>query len=324
MGLTAYLVSGRMARSTAHPTPEELRQAVWIDLLQAAPHEAALVSATVRLAIPSGEALCEIEASSRLAAREGVLYLTLPLVSAEDVPRTAAVGFVLSPERLLTVRFHQSPSFEEVAARLGQEGTRSAPEVLVGLLETLVDRQADVLEQARADLDEISRRIFVLGAADSGGRKDEDAALRRVLGSLGRIAEVLSRVRETEMGLSRLVPYVQAHARDWLSAPLAPRLDVLAQDIGSVASFNDFITQKLQFLLDATLGFISIAQNNVMKVLTIASVVGIPPVLVAGIYGMNFKFMPELNWTWGYAYAWGVIIVTSMIPLAVFRWRRWI
>src|ERR1700687_3911620 len=100
-------------------------------------------------------------------------------------------------------------------------------------------------------------------------------------------------------------------AADWLPKALMPRLVTLRQDISSVSDFDTHLNDKLQFLLDATLGFINIAQNNVMKVMAIASVVGIPPVLIAGIYGMNFKYIPELEWVWGYGYGWALIILTT-------------
>jgi magnesium transporter len=93
-----------------------------------------------------------------------------------------------------------------------------------------------------------------------------------------------------------------------------------------VLSLNDYevhLTDKLQFLLDAALGFINTEQNELFKVLTIASVAGIPPVLIAGIYGMNFHFMPELTWHYGYLYAWGLMIVSTVVPVAWFKWRGW-
>jgi len=117
---------------------------------------------------------------------------------------------------------------------------------------------------------------------------------------------------------------VQTTAKDWLPTELAPHFDVLIRDIASLNDFESHLNNKLQFLLDATLGFINIAQNNVMKVLTVASVVGIPPVLIAGIYGMNFKSIPEYDWAWGYAYGLGVITLSALITLGWFKWRDWI
>jgi magnesium transporter len=135
---------------------------------------------------------------------------------------------------------------------------------------------------------------------------------------------VISFIRDSQVGAARIVPYVLSTAADWLPQDLKPRLDTLRQDVASLNDFDTHLNDKVQFLLDATLGFINIAQNNVMKVLTVASVVGIPPVLVAGIYGMNFKSMPEYDWSWGYAYGLALIVVTGLVPLAIFRWRNWI
>ena len=147
--------------------------------------------------------------------------------------------------------------------------------------------------------------IFAMGMNQEGGRKAEDAVLRRTLGQIGRIGDLISHVRDTQVGAARIVPYVEEVAATWLPKELVPRLLTLRQDIASVSDFNTHLNDKLQFMLDATLGFISIAQNNVMKVMAIASVVGIPPVLIAGIYGMNFKNIPEYDWVYGYLWGWG-------------------
>jgi magnesium transporter len=240
--------------------------------------------------------------------------------------RVVSIGFVLSPDRLITVRFAPSRSFEEYAEQLprGETVNKAAPHIFVGLMEAIVDRQADTLEQVRADLDAISHRIFHRGTLEYGGRKEEDATLREVLTQLGHIGGLISSVRESEVGAARIVPYVEAMTEDWMPHDLCARLRTLRRDIESVSDFDTHLNDKLQFMLDATLGFINIAQNNVVKVLTIASVAGIPPVLFAGIWGMNFKHMPELDWPWGYPFAWLVILLSAVIPLGIFRWRKWI
>ena len=148
--------------------------------------------------------------------------------------------------------------------------------------------------------------------------------LRATLVTLGRVGDLVSHIRESQVSAGRIVPYVETAAEAWLPQELRPRLETLRRDLASLNDYDTHLNDKLQFLLDATLGFINIAQNNVMKVLTVASVVGIPPVLVAGIYGMNFKFMPEYDWPWGYPYGLAVIVLTAIIPLALFKWRNWI
>jgi len=251
----------------------------------------------------------------------------MPLVSMRnDLATAVAAGFVLSQQRLITVRFFPSRVFdlyiEALLSAPARHGT--AAHVLVGLLEAIVDRQADVLEQMRTDCEVISHSIFAMGTQPGTGRKNEDDKLRRTLGELGRIGDLSSHVRETLVGAARIAPYIESMAEDWLPKDLPVRLATLRQDVSSLSDFGTHLSDKQQFLLDATLGFINIAQNNVMKVMAIASVVGIPPVLIAGVYGMNFKNIPELNWAWGYWYAWVAIIVSALVPTAMFRWRKWI
>jgi magnesium transporter len=305
-------------------TTEQLSQAQWIDLAEPAPDEVEQVARETGLAVPTELEINEIESSSRLATRNGALYLSMPLVSRpETEPRSISIGFVVTPERLITIRFAPSRLFDRFTEQPNFAG-HSGPHVLVGLLEAIVDRQADALEQVKSELEAISHRIFCPDMAAASGRKREDAMLRATLVALGRVGDLVSHVRESQVSAARIVPYVEAVAADWLPKELRPRFRTLRRDIDSLNDFDTHLNDKLQFLLDATLGFINIAQNNVMKVLTVVSVAGVPPVLIAGIYGMNFKLMPELEWTWGYPYSMALIAVSTIIPLIIFRWRGWL
>jgi magnesium transporter len=318
--LTAFVCHDGTLRRVTEP----LAGALWIDLLQPTPEETERVTRETGLAVPTEADINEIESSSRLATRDGALYLSLPLVSRPETdPHTVSVGFVLSPDRLITIRFEASRLFDRFMAQT-DTAARSGAHVLVTLLEAIVDRQADALEQVKGELETISHRIFCDDMVAASGRKREDTMLRITLVALGRIGDLVSHIRESQVSAGRIVPYVETVATDWLPKQLTPRLQTLQRDIASLNDFDTHLNDKLQFLLDATLGFINIAQNNVMKVLTVASVVGIPPVLVAGIYGMNFKSMPEYDWPWGYAYGLTVIVLTAIIPLAIFKWRNWI
>ncbi len=326
--IKAFACSDQALNRLADTSVEALSRAPWIDLLDATPDEIDRVQKATGLAVPTEAEVSEIETSSRLASRDGALYLSMPLVklSDDDGPRGVSAGFILSQERLVTIRFAASRIFQTYADQLpgGSNASDTGAHVFVGLMEAIVDRQADALEQVSADLDTISHGIFAMGVNQEGGRKTEHAALRNTLRRLGRAGDLISHVRETQVGATRIVPYVAAMSAEWLPKDLKPRLATLRRDIDSVSDFDTHLNDKLQFLLDATLGFINIAQNNVMKVMAIASVVGIPPVLVAGIYGMNFKNIPELDWAYGYAWGWGLIILTTIIPLAVFRWYKWL
>jgi magnesium transporter len=312
---------GKLRRIT-----QPLKDAQWIDLLDPTPDEASSVARETGLAVPSEADINEIESSSRLATRDGALYLSMPVVSRPDSdPRSVSVGFILSPDRLITIRFAQSRLFDRFVDEQTKTDAKSGgAHIMVALLEAIVDRQADMLEQVKAELETVSHRIFCEEMAAASGRKREDAMLRTTLVALGRVGDLVSHVRESQVSAGRIVPYVETSAADWLPKELRPRLHTLRRDIASLNDFDTHLNDKLQFLLDATLGFVNIAQNNVMKVLTVVSVAGVPPVLIAGIYGMNFKLMPELEWIWGYPYSLALMALSTIIPLAIFRWRGWL
>jgi magnesium transporter len=323
--LTAFACdAGRATRVTGVADKQTLSQAVWIDLRDPTGSETSQVTEATGLRVPTQAEVSEIEASSRLILHDRVLYLSMPLMSPEGRPHIVSAGFVLSPQRLLTVRFAESPVVDAFAEQLEQAPHESGAHILIGILAAIVDRQADAMEKIQADLDKISRRVFALAGVGRAGRKIEDQILRDTLGELGRNGDHISHIRESQLVAARLLPFIEVNTSDWLPAELRPRIATLREDIVSLADFDNHMSDKLQFLLDATLGFINIAQNDVMKVMTIASVVGIPPVLIAGVYGMNFKNMPEYDWSWGYQYGWAMILLTTLIPLAIFRWRKWI
>ena len=311
--------TGHATRLTGPADRDVLHRAIWIDLQEPTEAEAASVVQATGSRLPTLAEVSEIESSSRHAVRDGVLYLNMPMVTVTDMARIVPAGFVLSPERLVTVRFAPSKVFDAFSANCPTGG---AAHILTGLLEAITDRQADALEKVQSDMEAISHRIFRDG--NNGGRKIEDRMLRATLREIGRIGDLMSHIRDSQLGAARLLPFIETHAMDWLPPELRPRLETLRQDIASVSDFGTHLSDKLQFLLDATLGFISTAQNDVMKVMTIASVVGIPPVMVVGLYGMNFKNIHEYDWAYGYQYAWALIVATTIVPLLIFRWRKWI
>jgi magnesium transporter len=309
------------------PAPtKDFRSASWIDLYNPTASEISTVTEATGLSVPTNAEVSEIEASSRLVLRGKVLYLSVPMMTLEGGRRVVSAGFVLSQEQLLTVRFAPSLVFDAYAEHVqsGDFKHPSGAHILIGLFGAIIDRQADALEAIRAEFDKISHRIFALAGKERAGRKIEDRILRDTLAELGRIGDQVSNIREIQLGAALLLPFIETNTKDWLPADLHVGLATLRDDIGSLRDFDEHLSNKLQFLLDATLGFINIAQNDVMKVMTIASVVGIPPVLIAGVYGMNFKNIPEYDWAWGYQFGWALIMVTTLIPLAIFRWRKWI
>ena len=301
-------------------------EVVWIDLLNPSDEEKAFVEARARAHIPSLEALSEIESSSRLAVDQDTIYLSLPAVAQGETPdaHLSPVGFVLTQRVLVTVRFTAFPAFDVVAERVSKNETVQSPvAVFMALLETMVDRGADALERLGAELDKVSRSVFRGDPSRPKHVARSNAALRRALTSVGSTGDRLTLSRDALLGIGRIGPFVLSLRKSWIVAEFEARLEAMIKDVASLNDYEGHLSNKVQFLLDAILGLISIQQNDIFKVLTIVSVVGIPPTLVAGIYGMNFKYMPELNWIAGYPFGLAMIALSAIIPVLWFKWRGW-
>jgi magnesium transporter len=298
---------------------------VWFDLLNARDQETAAVERVTGLHVPTLAEISEIESTSRLHLEGEALYISIPLVSHSDVgmPVASPIGLVLSPQHLISVRFAPLASVDTFAAHLKHPSTelRTSSETFVGLLEVIVDRIADVLENIGSALDQVSLAVF---RSSDRRRPGSEHALRDTLRKLAAEGDHISKIRDSLLAMDRTLPFVVENADKWLPQKVRPRLKALHRDIMSLRDYDDHLSNKIQFLLDASLGLINIEQSDIFRILTIVSIIGIPPTLVAGIYGMNFKNMPELSWSWGYEFGWGLIIISAVIPLIWCRFRRWI
>jgi magnesium transporter len=200
---------------------------------------------------------------------------------------------------------------------------------LLALIDTIVDRLADGFEHIGREVDAISRAAFRRADAAEHGRQQRrsNLALQALLTRLGGAQNALSKARESAVSLSRALSYLQFAARDFGKtgdAGLAAQIKTQLRDLASLSDQASYIGTNLTFLLDATLGLISIEQNAVFKIFSVASLVLLPPTLVAGIYGMNFRHMPELDLVWGYPMALGIMLAAAILPYALFRWRGWL
>jgi magnesium transporter len=300
---------------------------VWVDLYNPTNEEIGKACTDYELDIPPREQLEEIEFSSRLQYEDGVFTLSVPVTphvknGGEDV--TSPLGFVLTKDLLVTVRFAQLHTFDAITARVNRR-PRSAPDIFMVILEAMIDYGADRLEELRAEALKISQRIFHKEMQDWQRNKVArvNRMLRETLVEIGDMGERLSHIRDTLLVLQRAIPFVTEHGDGWMDELVKARLKMAGSDVQSLNDYEIHLTDKLQFLLDADLGFIATEQNDLFKVLTIASVVGIPPVLVAGIYGMNFRFMPELSWPDGYPFGLALIAISALLPLLWFKWKGW-
>lgn len=317
------------------PPAATLSDAVWIDLVAPTDDERARVEQETKVRLPTKAAIEEIESSSRVFVEAGAFYLSTPVLETSDclTGSVTAIGFVLSSARLVTLRFSSIAAFDAVAASLSSAPARSPSDVFLKVMETLVDRIADALEHANAELERISHAAFRVEGEGRSRPAKASGALRQALRKLGRMADGLSHVRGTLLGLGRIAAFVperkgEGEGEGGIGGGASVIIDggraaVIRGDIASLNDYQVHLSNNLQFLLDATLGFINIEQNDIVKILTVVSVVGVPPVLIAGIYGMNFKHMPELGWLFGYPYALALIVVSALLPVAWLKWRGW-
>jgi magnesium transporter len=302
-----------------------LEGAVWLDLLQPTDEERAQVETATKLRLPTQHSIDEIEYSSRAFIEGDAIYLSTPVPEGTDClsDTLATVGFVLTPERLISVRFARMAALDKLTASYTGLAKVGPNEAFLQILEGIVDNAADALEHASAQLQSISSDAFRSDRRQGLKLINASAALHAALRKLGRMADGISHIRDTLLGVGRIAGFAQEVEGKRRFKATAPRLDAIRADIGSLNDYQAHLSNKVQFLLDATLGFISIQQNDIVKALTIVSVVGVPPVLIAGIYGMNFKYMPELQWAFGYPYALAFIVVSALVPIAWFKWRGW-
>ncbi len=294
---------------------------IWIDLLN--PDDAALEHAqqTCGLRIPSREDLSEIESSSRHYVENGALYLSAPLLTGSETheSRLTPVDFIVTRGRLVTVRFDDLKAFDAAREQAKASPPKSGLEAFTLVIEAVIDRKADVLEQQGAHLEDLSQEVF----HEPAHKRRDSAAMRRLLRKVGGFGDRGSKMRGSLLAINRILPFVVDTADGALPKELERRLNAARDDVGSLTLYVENLANKVQFLLDASLGLINIEQNDVFKILTVVSAVGVPPTLVASIYGMNFKNIPELNWQYGYAYAWTLIVLSTVIPLVWFRRKGW-
>lgn len=302
-------------------TPESLPDGVlWVDLLRPTEAEEALVESSLALNVPTHEEMVEIEVSSRLYSEGDAVFMTAVLLAHADTDRPALcpVTFILTPRALLTVRYAEPRTFDTFAQHLRSDGS-GASALLIGLLDAIVDRAADVLERIGAGVEGLSQQVF----ATEGKRASRD--LRAIMGRIGYEGGLTSNQRESLVSLGRLLGYLMQVASTRKSErDIRGRIKTLARDVGSLTDQASFLSGKITFLLDATLGMINIEQTNIIKMFSVAAVVFLPPTLIASIYGMNFAHMPELGWPLGYPLSLLLMVVSGLVPLSFFKRKGWV
>ncbi len=298
--------------------------AAWIDLFQPTPDEDKIAEAFLGASLPTREEAVEIEFSSRFYAEDGAVFMTASVLTGVDIgkPILAPLTMVIAGERMVTLRYDEFRAFKQFLGRAGKPGSgcASVPSIFIQMLEAIVERTADVIERISADVDRLNREIFPRQEIRKRERR-----LEVVIGDIGAQDDLAAKARESLASLERLVQFAG------LTLPAGfdkganrGRLKLAGRDIRSLEAHITFLSSKINFLLDATLGLISVEQNEVIRVLTVVATFFFPPTLIGTIYGMNFEFMPELTWPFGYPLALAAMIVSALGPFIYFKRKGWL
>jgi len=326
--LSVYcLASGgirRLERNQDAPLPEE---AVWLDLFEPTVDEERLVEARLGLDIPTREEMREIESSSRLYEEEGALYLTATVVTKLDttLPENAQITFILKGSRLVTNRYVDPLPFRRFVTHIERhpQASGNAQVVLAGLLESIVNRIADVIERVGSDIDGASAEIFNRQKLLKDTHRRTERDFRKLLERVGQSGELIAKARESLASLARLLAFAQ-QSTVAMSPEVRTRLRTLSKDVVAMSDHASFLATNLNFILDATLGMINIDQNNILKIFSVVTVFLLPPSVIGAIFGMNFDHIPAAHKPWGFWAAVAVMVLSAVVPWAVFRQRRWL
>lgn len=296
-------------------TLPDIQQADWIDVLEPNEDERALLQKLLHTDLPELDEVEEIEGSARcFIDQAGIHVHALFLAQSEGRHSTESVACILQPKRLITTRESDLADFRllRMRARRAQVESHSPTELLVTLFEQKVENHADSLEDVHRRLEAVSYMVL----------EDEEAELEDAISQLARLEDSNGKIRLCLMDTQRDVSFLSRHLRDQPGIQETCR-DIM-HDIDTLLSHTTFLFDKINFLMDSTQGFINIEQNQIIKIFSIAAVVFLPPTLVASIYGMNFRFMPEMDWGLGYPWALGLMVLSGIAPYLFFKRKGWL
>lgn len=328
--LTVYDTVGGSANEYADA--ERLRAALWIDLLNPLSQEVDAVERALDMRLPTRSQAQEIEVSSRLYMQNSAAFMTATVLVGARTPHleTVPVTFVYQPARVITLRFAEPTAFAVFISKFQQhpESYATAEKVLEGLLDEIVDRLADTLELVSSEMALVSQTVFTgAGAEGPHFTKTErhgKVDYTRVLNQIGVNGERAASARESLVTLGRMLGFIAEASAAHPEQALDEHWRTLRRDVAALTDHATFLSGKVSFALDATLGRINNEQNMIIKLFSVLAVVLLPPTLIASIYGMNFEFMPELTWQYGYPYALVMMAFSAVLPYLFFKRRGWL
>ncbi|MBY6210326.1 magnesium/cobalt transporter CorA [Microbulbifer agarilyticus] len=294
---------------------QPLEDAAWIDLQEPEEEERDLLEHLLRTELPESDDVDELESSARyFIDSAGIHVHSLYLTQSEGRHDTATAAFILQPKRLITVRDTELADFRllRMRARRNQVEAHNAQELLIQLFEQKVENLADALEDNYLKLGEVSHLVL----------EEEEGNLEDAIDHLAKLEDSNGKIRLCLMDTQRSIAFLQRHLKD--DPELREDCWGILRDIDTLMSHTTFLFEKINFLMDSTQGFISIEQNKIIKIFSIAAVVFLPPTMVASIYGMNFEHMPELEWLLGYPWALMLMLLAGMAPYLYFKKKGWL
>lgn len=317
--LSAFqLVDGRLSKVAITCRHDlELMQPIWIDLLSPSKAQRLLIGQHYGLDLPDPDELTDLEASARFYVEHEQIHIHSDfLLDREGKARSVPVAFVLRGDILFSVRGEELPVFrlQRLRARSQPGFVSDSRDMLLDLYGAEAEYSADALENIYSELETVSRKVL------SQTMSDEDAA--RILADIAEQEDLNGRIRRNMLDTQRAVSFL-LRRKLLLPTQLEDAQQIL-RDIESLNSHTAFLFDKINFLMDATVGFININQNKVIKIFSVASVALLPPTLIASIYGMNFNNMPELEWMFGYPFALGLMVFSVAVPYLFFKRKGWL
>jgi magnesium transporter len=314
------LQNGRLSQEQVEDRNELLKHhnPIWIDVIDPEEEELLWIKEAFAVQLPELDDLGDLEASARyFEADDGHLHIRTDfLLDEEDKSRNVRVAFVLTNQVLFSIHDEDLPVFRLVRlrARLRPGSVSNAKDVLLDLYSTDAEYSADALEEVYENLEQAGKRVL------SETITDADAA--GVLETIATEEDTNGRIRRNVMDTRRALSFLMRSKL--LSDEQQEEARQILRDIDSLENHTAFLFDKINFLMDATVGFISLNQSKIIKIFSVVSVALMPPTLLASIWGMNFEFMPELKETWGYPVAIITMIISAMIPLGYFRHKGWL
>lgn len=307
--------NGRLRQRKDAESSTSLQEALWLDLTEPGEDERAQIQQFVQAELPETDDVEEIESSARyFVDQNGVHVHSLHLYHSEGRHRTTTVAFLLQKQRLITLRDVELPDFRlfRMRARQGFLEVDTADGILLEIMEQKVENLADTLEDVHQRLEEVSHMVL----------EDHDAELEEAIDELAKLEDSNGKVRLCLMDSQRALSFVARQLRK--NPELHDTTLQIFRDVDTLLQHTTFLFDKINFLMDAAQGFINIEQNQIIKIFSISAVIFLPPTLVASIYGMNFEVMPEMDWSFGYPMAIGLMILAGIAPYAYFKRKGWL